>query len=117
MMSQTTQNNPKTDLAPFEIWEVMLDNSTIKFHEPLVLTPTRMPHDPDEPGDVEYWEVEVPELAISSWGEDHDELVSAVHGDICFAWRYFVEADDTQLAADAKAVKKAYLEMAEVIDG
>jgi len=32
-------------LAPFEIWEVLLDNSTIKFHKPLVLTPTWMPDD------------------------------------------------------------------------
>ncbi len=29
-MSTTTKTDEKTLLAPFEIWEVMLDNSTIK---------------------------------------------------------------------------------------
>jgi len=26
-------------LAPFEIWEVLLDDSTIKFNEPLIVKP------------------------------------------------------------------------------
>jgi len=39
-------------LAPVEIWEVLLDESTIKFHQPLVLTPTWLPDDPEEPSDT-----------------------------------------------------------------
>ena len=105
-----------TMLAPFEIWEVPYDNATIKFFEPLVLTPTWMPHDPDEPSDVEYWEVEVPELAISSYGVDREELASAIRSDIRFAWRHFVLADDSLLTPDAQAVKIHYLTVAETVE-
>jgi len=104
-------------LAPFEIWEVLLDNSTIQFHQPLLLTPQRMPHDPDEPGDVEYWEVEVPKLAISSYGINQEELGAAIRSDIRFAWRHFVMADDSLLTSDAKTIKDNYLAIAEAVDG
>ena len=103
-------------LAPFEIWSVTLDDdTTIKFHEPLMLTPTWMPDDPDEPDDNEYLQVECPELAISSYGIDHDELVCAIRSDVRFAWRHFVLADDHQLTADAKVVKENYLAIAEAL--
>ena len=104
-------------LAPFEIWEVMFDNQTIKFFDRLVLTPQWMPHDPDEPGDIEYMEVEMPELAISSYGTDIEELESAVRSDIRFAWKHYVRADDSQLTPDAIEVKNNYLKLAEVVDG
>jgi len=55
-------------LIPVEIWEVPLGNSTIKFHKPLVLTPTFIPDDPEEPDDNEYLQVDYPKLAISSFG-------------------------------------------------
>jgi hypothetical protein len=46
-MTVTTQD---TDVfAPFEIWEVALDNAAIKFYQPLLLTSTWMPDDPREP--------------------------------------------------------------------
>lgn len=59
-------------LAPFEIWEVMLDNRTIKFRKPLELTPAKMAHDPDEPGDIEYIEVVCPDRRKST----HPETLS-----------------------------------------
>jgi hypothetical protein len=101
-------------IAPFEIWEVMLDHSTIKFFEPLVLTPEILP--PEEPGDRTYLTVDVPELAISSHGIDIEELVSAIRCDIRFAWRHFVRAKDTKLTADAKKIKYNYLAIAEATD-
>ena len=104
-------------LAPFEIWEVLLDDSTIKFHEPLVLEPYWLEDDSDDPDENEYLAVEHPELAISSYGINYDELVSAVQSDIRFAWKHFVQTDDTQLTADARAIKDYYLSIAEVIDG
>ncbi len=116
-MSQTTQNNPKTDLAPFEIWEVMLDNSTIKFHEPLVLTPTRMPHDPDEPGDVEYWEVIRDDLGIDVYAKTHDDLMEALHSNIRMNWKHYVLAPDDRISSGARAIKLALLDVAEVVDG
>ena len=113
-MSYTTETDV---LAPLEIWEVMLDDyTTIKFREPLVLTPSWMPDDPDEPDDNEYLEVDCPELAISSYGVDHEELACAIRSDIRFAWRHFVQADDHQLTRDAKTIKDHYLSIAEEID-
>ena len=32
-------------------------NATSKFHAPLVLSPQRVPDDPDDPCDREYWQV------------------------------------------------------------
>ena len=113
-MSQTRND---AGLAPFEIWEVMLDNSTIKFHKPLVVTPRRMPHDQDEPGDVEYWEVDFPQLNISAHGRTRQELWECVLGDIRFNWIEYVSMDDRKLAPLAKSYKDAYLAMAEVVDG
>ena len=104
--------------ASFEIWEVPLDDgSVIKFYEPLVLQPKRMPPDPDEPSDEEYWIVDMPKLNLSSYGQTIQELWECVHGCIRFNWRIYVCEDDSHLAPLAKSIKKAYLEVAEVIDG
>ena len=117
-MSQTTDNPAKTELAPFEILEVMLDNSTIKFFEPLVLVPTRMPHDPDEPGDVEYWDVIVPELNIDVFADNHDDLWEFVHSDIRFIWSHIVQAPDSRLDRESREIKRRWLNIAEeVLDG
>ncbi len=102
-------------LAPFEIWDVPLGNGKyIKFLEPLVLTPTWMPHDPDEPGDVEYLEVEVPELEISAWGKDRRELWRCIFGDIREAWECFVQAKSH--TPHGKQVQANYLAIAEEMD-
>lgn len=102
-------------LAPIEIWEILLDNSTIKFHKPLVLKPEILP--PESPTDRVFLSVDVSELAISSFGTTMDELESAIRSDIRFAWRHFVQADDSLLASDAKAIKASYLALAGGVDG
>ena len=113
-----SQMSETTVLAPFEIWEVMLDNSTIKFFEPLVLTPTRMPHDPDEPGNGEYWEVDVPELMISTFDDDHRKILNGVLSDIRDAWKHIVTLPDDLLSPNGKQIKRRYLALAaEVTDG
>jgi hypothetical protein len=104
-------------LAPFEIWEVPLDKGVIKFHEPLILTPNWMPHDPDEPGDVDYLEVIYDDLAIDSWGADREELKKAIMGDINFAWRHFVQLPDNDLSGKSQTIKHYYLANTEVVDG
>ena len=113
--------NPITEtdvLAPFEIWEVPFDDGkTIKFHEPLVLTPTWMPHDPDEPGDEEYLDVIYPELAIDVYGENREELLEAVHFAIFMAWKKFVQVPDDRLIPATKKIQQNYLAIAEAIDG
>ena len=104
-------------LAPFEIWEVLYGNKTIKFFKPLVLVPTWMPHDPDEPGDVEYLDVIYPELAIDVYAETRDELLSWIHSEIRMNWKLFVSKEDSQLNPDTLALKREYLAVAEVVDG
>ena len=104
-------------LAPFEIWEVPFGDSTIKFFEPLILTPERMPHDPEEPGDVEYLDIIYPELNIDVFAENRDELLAWVHSSIFMNWKLFVCKDDSELIPSTRALKRKYLAVAEVIDG
>jgi hypothetical protein len=114
-MITKTQNDLM--LAPFEIWEVPLGVRTIKFFEPLILTPTWMPHDPDEPGDVEYLEIIYPELAIDVYAENREELLAWVYSDIFMNWKHFVSKDDSKLNRDTLEIKRKYLAVAEVVDG
>ncbi len=116
-MATTTKTDDRTLLAPFEIWEVLMGNSTIKFFEPLILTPTWMPDDPEEPSDEKYLEVEAPEMNISAWGKNREELWECILGNIRFNWTTYVSDDDSKLSLGARAVKNTYLEKAEVIDG
>jgi hypothetical protein len=104
-------------LAPFEIWEVPFGDRAIKFFEPLVLTPTRMLHDPDEPGDVEYLQIIYPELEIDVCAETREELLAWVHSDIFMNWKHFVSKDDSKLNRDTLVIKHKYLAVSEVVDG
>jgi hypothetical protein len=105
-------------LAPFEIWQVMLDDKTaIKFHEPLMLTPTRMPNDPDEWDDNEYLQIICPELEIDVCAESRDELLEWIRSDVRMNWKHFVSKDDSELNPQTLSIKRKYLSMAEVIDG
>jgi hypothetical protein len=76
-----------------------------------------MPHDPDEPGDVEYLDVICPELSIDVYAENRDELLEAVHFSIQMAWKRFVSKDDSQLNSGTLPIKRKYLAIAEVING
>ncbi len=108
----------ETDLlAPLEIWEVLLDNSSIKFHKPLVLVPQYIPHDPDEPSEKEYLEIVRPELNIDVYADNRDDLLEFVHSEIRFIWRHFVQADESKLNRDTKAIRQTYIGLAEVVDG
>jgi len=105
-------------LAPFEIWEVMLDDSTIKFYEPLILKPVPLPDDPEEPsqpGENNYLLVECPELNISTAADNRDDLLEFVHSDIRFAWRRIVRTETKRLDQKARAIKNHYLALAEEV--
>ena len=107
-------------LAPFEIWEVLLDDSAIKFHEPLVLEPVPLPDDPEEPcepGENNYLQIECPELNISTAADNRDDLLEFVHSDIRFAWRRIVRADEKCLDPKSRTIKKRYLALAEEVTG
>ena len=104
-------------LAPFEIWEVPFGNKTIKFNKPLMLTPSIMPHDDEEPGDEEYLDVICEELSIDVFAENRDELLEAVHSNIRMNWKHFVCEQDNQLSPPMQAVKRQFLTIAELVDG
>jgi len=102
-------------LAPFEIWQVMLDHSTIKFFEPLILKPKRIPCDPDDVCGEEYWEVDEPELMISTYGGDWHQIQSGVRSDIRDAWRHIVALPDGLLTPNGKKIKQRCLALAEEV--
>ena len=107
-----------TVLAPFEIWEVPLDDErTIKFNEPLILTPTWMPDDPDEPDENEYPQVICPELNIDVWAENVEDLIEAVKWDIRFIWEHIVLKPDSELDRISLSIKRNHLAIAEVVYG
>ena len=98
-----------TVLAPFEIWEVMLDNnSTIKFFEPLSVKPKIL--DRGAPGECFY--ADCPELDISAVGVDLDELSSCLRSDIRMTWKRIVQKHDDDLAPNGRAIKRRFLEIA-----
>ena len=104
-------------LAPFEIWEVPFGDKTIKFNKPLMLTPSIMPHDEEEPGDEEYLDVICKELSIDVFADNRDELLEAVHSNIRMNWKHFVCEQDNQLSTTMQAVKRQFLTIAELVDG
>lgn len=104
-------------LAPFEIWEVPLENgNTLKFHSPLVLKPFWLPDDPEDPDENEYMAVHVPELFIDSYGETHEELLSAIHSDIRVTWKLIVSKNDERLGLKNMKIKANYLAISEELD-
>ena len=103
-------------LAPFEIWAIPFENKTIKFFEPLVLTPSIMPHDEEEPGDEEYLDVISKELNIDVFAKSRDELLSLIQSEVCFVWEHIVLQEDNELDSVSKAIKRNHLAIAEIID-
>ncbi|MGL6227526.1 MAG: hypothetical protein ACRC10_12975 [Thermoguttaceae bacterium] len=102
-------------LAPFEIWEVPLGLSTIKFHQPLVLTPSFLPDDPEEPDNNEYLCIECPELNISANGANREELLECVQVLIRHNWQHFVCLGNERLRAATRDIKNNYLAIAEEV--
>jgi hypothetical protein len=108
-MSQVVHET--TLLAPFEIWEVMLDNSTIKFFKPLIVQPTIL----DRGTSGECYSAEYPELDLSAVGVSLDELMSCFRSDIRITWKRVVQKKDTELAPNARTIKRRFLECAEEV--
>jgi hypothetical protein len=102
-------------LAPFEIWEVQLGNRTIKFFEPLLLTPFWQETDPSDQG-PRHLGIEYPELDISAFGANREELWRCVRGEIRFVWRHCVRQDNEKLSPQHRKLKSNYLAIAEEIE-
>ena len=107
--SYTTES---TALAPFEIWEVMLDDSTIKFNEPLAIKPRIL----DQGTSGECFYAEYPELDVSAVGVDLDELLSCLRSDIRMNWKRIVQKRTNELSVHEQRVKQRWLEIAEEIN-
>ena len=110
-MSQTKET---TLLAPFEIWEVMLDNSTIKFFKPLIVQPEVLDRGtPEQCYCADYHEIDVSAVGVSL-----DELSSCLRSDIRMTWKRIVRKRDDELSSEDRAIKQRFLEIAEeVSDG
>jgi hypothetical protein len=104
-----------TCLVPFEIWEVQLGNRTIKFFEPLILTPFWHKTDPGDQSPP-YLGVEYPDLDISAFGANREELWRCIRGEIRFVWRRCVRQDDKKLSPQHRKLKANYLAIAEEIE-
>lgn len=109
------QANDTAVLAPFEIWTVMLDDSTIKFFKPFIVQPEILP--PEEPGDRTYLTIDVPELNISVHADNREDLWKFLLSDIRFVWKRIVLCADNTLSRAATKIKRNWLTVAEVIDG
>ncbi|MGL4943953.1 MAG: hypothetical protein ACRC46_12280 [Thermoguttaceae bacterium] len=102
-------------LAPIEIWEVSLDDATIKFFQPLIVEPVRELDDPNDPCEATHLSVRLPKLNIDVFAPTHSELIGWVKSDIRTMWNHFVRKDDAKLNPDAIAVKRNYLAIAEEV--
>lgn len=111
-----SQINQSVLLAPFEIWEVQLGNRTIKFFEPLLLTPFWLEDDSGDSSDHEYLGVERPDLEIFANGTNRRELWNCICGDVRAAWIHFVQAESGRLSPHGMRIKENYLRIAEEVD-
>jgi hypothetical protein len=107
-------------LAPFEIWEVQIGESVIKFYQPLILIPYWLEDDPNDPDDPpitgkNYLGVECPELDLSAFGSNRRELWQCICGDIRAVWERCVRIPDDKLSSANREVKQNYLSIAEEI--
>ena len=94
-----------------EIWWVELDNSTIKFNEPLLIPLTIL----DSGTDEECYFAELPEIGISAVGVDFDELRSCLRSDIRMTWKRVFKKSENELTSNDKAIRRRFLELAEEI--
>ena len=110
----------KDTLAPIEICDVPIGEATIKFHQPLILTPYWLEDDPNDPDDPpitgkNYLGVECPELDISAFGVNRRELWKCICGDVRAVWEHCVRLPDDKLSLAHRTVKQNYLAIAEEI--
>jgi len=96
-----------------EIWWVELDNSTIKFNEPLLIPLEILDGGTDE----ECYFAEFPEIGISAVGVDFDELRSCLRSDIRMTWKRVFQKPESELTPNDRAIKRRFLELAEEIGG
>ena len=102
------------DQTPLEIWEVMLDDSTIKFFKPLFILPTVL----DAGTEEECYFAECSEIGVSAVGVDLNELISCLHSDIRIMWKQVVQKPDSKLLPEDRTIKRRFLELAwETNDG
>jgi len=105
------ENSVQSVAEGVEIWEVMLDNSTIKFNDRFVIPCTVL----DKGTAEECLFAEFPEVGVSAVGVDFEELRSCLHSDIRMTWKRVFQTPDNKLTLEDKAIKQRFLELAEEI--
>ena len=99
----------QTELPPFEIWEVMLDNATIKFFKPFYVQPKIL----DAGTSAQCYCADCPKLDISAVGISLDELSSCIRSDIRMTWKRIVRKHDSELTPKDRIIKDRWLKIAE----
>ena len=111
MTAKSVKNSVQSAAECVEIWEVMLDNATIKFNERLSIPIETL----DKGTDEECLFAECPEFGISAVGVDFEELRSCLHSDIRMAWKRIFKRPDSELTPKDKGIKQRFLKLAEEI--
>ena len=110
-LTETTALSATDNQDLLEVWLVELDNSTIKFNEPLLIPPVVLDHGTAEA----CYFAEFPELGISAVGIDIEELQSCLRSDIRMTWKRVFHRSENELTPNDMAIKKRFLELAEEI--
>ena len=109
MTTKTVQIADQAELSPFEIWEVMLDNATIKFFKPFHVQPKIL----DAGTSAQCYCADCPKLDLSAVGVSLDELSSCIRSDIRMTWKRIVRKPDSELTSKDRIIKKQWLKIAE----
>ena len=110
-MAKLVRNSAQSVAVCVEIWEVILDDVSIKFNERISIPITVL----DKGTEEECLFAEYPEIGVSAVGIDFEELRSCLHSDIRLMWKRVFQRPDGELSLKDKAIKQRFLELAEEI--
>ena len=95
----------------FEIREVPLNNSVIKFNERLLVPFTVLDRETAE----EYYFAELQEIGVSAVGVDIDELSRCLHSDIRMTWKRVFRKPVSKLTPKDRTIRQRFLELAKEV--
>jgi hypothetical protein len=111
-LTETTALSATDNQDHLEVWLVELDNSTIKFNEPLLIPPVVL----DQGTTEACYFAEFPELGISAVGIDIEELQSCLRSDIRMTWKRVFSKSENELTQKDRAIRLKFLELAEEVN-
>jgi len=111
-LTETSASSATGSQDHLEVWLVELDNSTIKFNEPLLIPPVVL----DQGTAEECYSAEFPELGVSAVGIDIEELQSCLRSDIRMTWKRVFCKPENELTPNDRAIRLKFLELAEEVN-